>query len=222
MRAQANLPALAVALIVLTATTGLGLALAETAFTSATRAPSERRAAIATAERLVAPDGPLTVRRNVLDRDRASNLTAATLDRDYPVVRGRAVRIRLGGRTLVERGDPAGGTTVRRIVLVATRQRVTRRPPLPTNATTIPRRTSRLDLAINPPPGTTVRTVRTNGRVVLRNGTGLDGEYTVRVSRFETVELRFETDGPLPQGSVAVTYVPERTRKATLAVTVDA
>jgi hypothetical protein len=87
---------------------------------------------------------------------------------------------------------------------------------------TLPRRTHAVDLAIRPPEGTTVTEVRADGRVVLRNGSGIAGDFSVRVSRFETVRFAFDADGPLPTGSVAVTYYPAETRKTVLAVTVDA
>lgn len=219
---QANLPALAVALVVLSAAAGFSLAVADGAFASEARQPADRYAAVAVAERLVSPDGQLAVRPNVLRRSETVGLTAATLDRAYPVARGHDLRVRLGGRTHIERGDPAGGATVRRIVLVANRQTVTRRPPLGGGAVTVPRRTDRVRLSIEPPAGTTVETVRANRRVVLRNASGLSGTFDVRVSRFETVRLTFETSGPLPRGSVVLTYYPERTTKAVLAVTVDA
>jgi hypothetical protein len=120
----------------------------------------------------------------------------------------------------VDRGV-TGGTTVRRIVLVARGQAITWRPPLEGNAVTLPRRTDRVRLAIEPPANTTVRAVRANDRVVLRNPSGLRGRFTVHVSRFETVRLIFEAVGPLEEGDVAVTYYPERTTKAMLEVTVD-
>ncbi|MFC7081256.1 DUF7263 family protein [Halorussus caseinilyticus] len=57
--------------------------------------------------------------------------------------------------------------------------------------------------------------------MVLRNESGLRGTFAVELSRFETTTLTFETDGPLPAGSVEVTYYPAETTKAVLAVTVD-
>jgi hypothetical protein len=222
VRGQANLAALAAALVVLTTTAGLAVAIGDGAFAGATRDPAEREAAVALAERLVAPDGPLTTRRNVLAASRTERLTASGLDRSYPVARGHDVRITLDGRTLVSRGDPTGGTTVRRIVLVAREQAVGRTPPLDGNAITIPRRTDRVAIDIDPPAGTTVGVVRANDRVVLRNTSGLDGAFVVRTSRFETIRLTFAAIGPLSQGNVSVAYYPTRTRKAILEVTVDA
>ena len=220
-RAQVNLPAVAVALLLLTATTGLAVTLADGAFASADRDPADRRVATALANRMVAEDGPLTRRANVLDSGAVSPLTEAQLDSRFPVVEGLDVRIRLDDRRLLERGTPSDGATVRRVVLVAEPQAVTVTPRLTDNATTLPRRTDRVRLEIDPPPPVTVSTVRANDRVVLHDPAGLSGAYDVDISRFETGRLSFTTDGPLPPNGVRVNYYPTRTTKATLAVTVD-
>jgi len=219
-RAQANLPAVAVALVLLTSTAGLSVALADAAFAGADRDPADRRVADALSDRLVTESSSTTRRANVLRED-ALSLTPAALDRSFPVARGHEVRLELNGATVLERGDPIGGATVRRVVLVARQQAVTLTPTLDRNATTIPRRTRRVTLEIGP-SNATVRTVRANDRIVLHDPSGLNGSYDVRVSRFETVRLRFETDRPLARGSVELTYYPTVTSKATLAVTVDA
>lgn len=222
-RAQANLPTLAVALLVLTTTVGLSLAVADGAFADATREPSERRAAVALSERLVSADGPLTLRGNVLNRTKLADLDADWLRSAFPVAESSDVRIRLDDRTLVETGDPTGGATIRRVVLVAEREPTT----VPVefageNATlTLPRRSDRATLAIDPPDGESVRTVQANERVVLHDPGGLDGDYSVRLSRLETTRLSFRASGPLPDGSVNVTYAPTETTKGVLAVTVD-
>ncbi|MEF8843178.1 MAG: hypothetical protein V5A62_16385 [Haloarculaceae archaeon] len=218
-RAQANLPALAVALVVLTSTAGLSVAFADAAFEGADRDPPDRRVAAALSDRLVAAGSPTTRRANVL-REGVLSLTAAELDRSFPVARGHAVRIDVGDEAVLERGDPTGGATVRRVVLVARLQTVTLAPTLDRNATTLPRRTDRITLTVDP-GNATVRTVRANDRVVLHDPSGLNGTYDVRVSRFETLRLTYETDRPLERGSVELTYYPVRTTKATLAVTVD-
>jgi len=221
-RGQTHLPALGVALLLLTTTAGLGLAMAENAFAGTVRQPEERRVAVALSERLVAADGPLTVRANVLERSRLDRLTASRLRSTYPVVGDRAVRVSLDGETVVEDGSTAGGTTVRRIVLVGDRQTRTYRPEFDgANATTVPRRTDEVRLQIDPPARTAVETVRVNDRVVLRNATGLRGRFAVDTSRFETTWLQFDANRSLSRGDVRVTYVPLRTTKATLAVTVD-
>lgn len=215
MRGQANLPALAVALLVVTTTTGLALSLADSGFADARRDAAERRVAVALAERLVAAESPLT--------DRASVLNGSATDRladlgDFPAVGDRDYRVRLGDDVLASRGDPTGGATVRRIVLVQRRQAVTMDDPFTDGRATLPRRTRRVTVDVS--ADRRVRTVRANGRVVLRDPSGLEGEFTVRVSRFETTILGVDADGPLEAGDVTVTYYPARTTKATLEVTV--
>lgn len=220
-RGQSNLVAVAIALVVLTAVTGIGLALADAAFTGADRPSEDRRVAIALSERLVTPDSPVTDRANVLNATAMERFGGDRLRTAFPVVGDRAVRVRVGDRTIAERGDPAGGQPVGRIVLVETRTAVTRTPRLDREpAVTLPRRTPRVDVRIDPPDGTSVRTVRADGRVVLRNASGLVGNFTVAVSRLETVRLTFEASGSLPEGAVAVTYYPARSTKAELEVTV--
>jgi hypothetical protein len=221
VRGQANLPALAVALLVVTTTAGLGFSLADDAFAGASRDTDEARTA-ALAERLVDAQSPLTERANVVAAEAVTDLDAATLTSDFPVVADTAFRVRLDDQTLAERGDPRGGATVERIVLVQSRERVTVTPPLSTDRTTLPRRTERVTVEIDPSPGTNVTTVRANDRVVLRDPNGLTGQYDVSVSRYATVTLDFAADGPLRQGDVTVTYRPSQTTKATLSVTVDA
>lgn len=223
-RAQANLPAVAVALLVLTTTLGVVLAAANGTVRGAGREPVERHAAVALAERLVDPGGPVAVRPNVLDADAVASLTPDALRRAVPATRGRSVGLALDDRVVVRAGDPSGGATVRRIVLVERRERARVTPDLRARSgrrVSLPRRTPRVTVRIDPPSGTTVRAVRADGRVVLLNESGLSGTFTVDVSRLETVVLRFEATGPLPAGSVAVTYYPATTTKAVLAVTVD-
>ncbi|WP_299264419.1 DUF7263 family protein [Halorientalis sp.] len=222
MRAQTNLPALAVALLVLTITAGVGMALADGAFASAERDAEDRRVAVALSERLVGPTGWLTTRANVLNATAVENLTDARLRNGYPVIGDRAVRVRLDNRTLVETGTPGGGTTIRRIVLVRETQTRSYEPALDVgNTTTIPRRTGRVRLRLDPAPRTAIHTVRANGRVVLHDPSGLRGTVTADLSRLETTRLAFSTNRSLATGDVRVTYVPARETKAVLEVTVD-
>ena len=219
-----NLPALAVALLVVTTVTVVSFGMADRAYVAADRDADERRAAVALSERLVGAETPLTARSNVLDADEIAALNATRLRALFPVVEGYDVRVRLDDRTLAAAGDPTGGTTIRRIVLVEREEAVALTPDLSGSdpAVTLPRRSPRARLAVDPPDGTTITVVRANDRVVLRNASGLDGDFEIRLSSFETTTLRFEADGPLPEGSVEVTYYPAETRKEMLAVTVDA
>lgn len=224
MRAQTNLPALAVALLVVTTVTVVSFGVADRAYLSAERDADERRVAVALSERLVEPESQVTARANVLDAGEIADLNASRLRALFPVVEGDDVAVRLGDRTLAAADDTATGTTIRRIVLVEERESVTLTPSVSAvePSVTLPRRSPGVELELRPPDGTTVTTVRANDRVVLRNASGLEGAFEVRLSRFETVTLTFETDGPLPTGSIELTYVAAETRKAVLAVTVDA
>lgn len=220
-RGQANLVALGVALLALTAVLGVALVVADGAFAGADRQPGERRLASSLSDRLVAADGPLTTRANVLNASALDGFDGAALAARFPAAEGRAVRVRLDGETLAATGDVTGGSTVRRVVLVEREERVTTTPTLDRNAVTLPRRTDRVTLHVDPPTGSRVTTVRANGRVVAHDPGGLDGNVTVAVSRFETTTLSFDATGSLPTGSVDLTYYPSRTIKALLVVTVD-
>lgn len=214
-RAQANLPALAVALLLVASSVGVALGLAAGAFAGADTDPADARLAASVADRLVAPGGPLAVRANVLSGAALRTATASLLPD------GVDGRVRVGGETVAVRGDPTGGSTIRRIVLVARTE--TRTLALPGgNAVTLPRRTSHATLTFDPPTGVTVTTVRANERVVLHDPDGLDGRYEVSLSRYDTVRFQFDATRDLGAGSVRIAYRAETTTKAVLAVTVDA
>jgi putative heme iron utilization protein len=222
-RGQMNLPALAVALLLVTTVTVMSFGMADRAYLSSERDADQRRIAVAVSERLVGVETPVTARENVLDADAVENLSASRLRALFPTTEGTDVRVRLGNRTVVEAGDPTDGTTIRRVVLVEHRESVALTPELSANdpTVTLPRRSPRVDIELTPPDGTNVTVVRANENVVLKNNSRLFGNFEVSLSRFETTTLIFEADGPLPTGSVEVTYYPAETRKAVLAVTVD-
>lgn len=223
MRAQLNLPSLGVALLLVTAAAGVGLAVADGAFESADRDPVASHAATALADRLVAADGPLAVRGSVLDADAVRALNASRLRSLVPWSDGRDVAVSLDGEVLARTGPVTGGRTVRRLVLVAETTPRTLTPALGTDRTlTVPRRTDRLVVELDPPADTTVRAVRVNGRTVLLNESGLRGRFVLDASRFRTADLAFDATGRLPAGSVRVTYDAERTTKGVLVVRVDA
>ncbi|WP_049981195.1 DUF7263 family protein [Halolamina rubra] len=213
-RGQANLLSLAVALTALVSAATLGLVVADGALAGADREPGERRAAGVAAERLVSAEAT-TVRENVLDGEAIAGLSAADLDALAPPVADRSVRVRLGGETLLERGDPTG-VTVERVVLVAERTTRSRSVAVGDGDTvTLPRRTDRVELTFA--AGSTVETVRVNGRVLLHDPGGLAGQFVVEPSRYETATLSFA--GGTAQ--VGIESRPLRTEKATLRVTVD-
>ncbi|SFR90965.1 hypothetical protein SAMN05216559_0860 [Halomicrobium zhouii] len=221
-RAQTGLPALAIALLVLTVLTGLGLAIADGALASADRNADERRVASSLAERFVAAESPLTERANVLNATRLRRLDASGVERSFPVADGRSFRLRANGTTVATTDDVEDGTTFRRLVVAERQQTRTLRPDLrPNRAITLPRRTTKATVDLSPPANTTLTTVRANDRVLLRNTSGLSGRFEVALSRFETTRLRFEGAGSLPEGSVTITYRAPETTKTTLVVTVD-
>jgi len=214
-RGQANLAALVVALIVLTATVGVTLGLAEGALAGADRQPADRRAAVASAERLIAADSPVTRRENVLNASALDSLSPERLVTLAPPLRDAAFVVRIDGRSVVERGDPTDGVSFRRIALVSSAEERTRTVAAD-GAVTLPRRTDSVRLEFN---GADVETVRANGRIVLHRPGGLRGAETVSVSRSETLTISFDANAT---GTVTVTSTPERTRKTTLEVRVDA
>lgn len=215
-RAQSNLAALAVALVVVTTVTVGGVVVAEEALSSVDRDAAARRAAGAVADRLVSPASPTTHRANVLD-------TAAITDEDpdspaaLTSAADRPVRVRLGNRTLVDRGSPSG-PTVRRAVLVGERRPERTRIDLGGNRTVVVNRTTRIDLAFRLGPGTVVRTVRADGRPVLHAPSGLDGNATLDPGGTGPTRLRFVGNGT--NGTVVVTTYPLETEPEVLAVTV--
>jgi hypothetical protein len=220
-RAQANLTALVVALLLVGATVGVAVGLAGGAFAGADTDPADGRLAASVAERLVAADGPLSVRANVLSRTAIGNASVAVLEDALPT--DAAVRVSLDGQPVVERGNPTGGTTMQRIVLVAETERHELTPALADGASvTLPRRTANATVTVDPPAGSTVSTVRANDRVVLHDPDGLDGAYDVSLARYDTVTVTVDASSDLPSGSVRIAYRAETTTKAVLAVTVDA
>lgn len=222
MRAQTSLPALGIAFLLLTSTLVVGVLAADAALRGADRQALDRRAALGLSEALVRADAPVAERQNVLNRSRLANLTATDLRHRYGLAPNASVRITLDGRTLVSDGSPDGGVTVERTVLVERSERHTLEPSLEgTRAVTVPRRTASLNLTLQPPVNTTLRTVRVNGRVRLHNSSGLDGTYEMPVTTVETARLHFDAVGVLSEGSVLVRYEPVRTEKGQLGVTVD-
>jgi hypothetical protein len=223
MRAQTDLPALGLAFVLLTSVVVLGVTVANSSLASAERPALERQTAASLSDRLVSADASLTTSANVLTTDELWALDVSTLRDQYGLDADTAVRVRLDGDVLATTGNVTRGTTVERIVLVENRTTRTIQPEFDSSRTTIlPRRTSNVRLTITPPSGTTVRSVLANGRVLLTNSSGLEGTFTVTLSPLSTTELRFETTGPLTEGSVQLAYAPPETHKAILEVTVDA
>lgn len=222
-RGQASLPPLAVALLVLTGVTVLGLVVADGALAAADRTPDERRTAVALAERLVAADSPLAERSNVLNATGLERLDGDRLQSAFPVADDRAVRVRVGDERVAATHDGVGGVTVRRLVLVAeTDDRLLEPPGGLSGGVTLPRRTDAVELTLSPRSNTTIRSVRANDRVVLYDDGGLEGTFDVDLSRRETTRLSFDANRTLSDDAVRIVLPTEQTTKATLEVTVDA
>lgn len=222
MRAQTELPALGVALLLLTVTLVLGISAAESALVGAERDPIERQTAVGISDRLVGDDTEITARKNVIDADAIGTVDRETLVDQYGLPPEADVRVTLDKETVTEAGSVDGGTTVERIVLIEEHDTRTIRPRFQgTNAVTLPRRSDSATVSISPPANTTVRSVWANDRVLLANDDGLSGTFDVSLSPLETTQLRFEAIGPLASEHVRIEYYPPELRKATLAVTVD-
>lgn len=219
-RAQTTLPAVGVALVLLTLVTALGLGLADSAIASAERTPDERRVAAATAERLVAADGPIADRANLLNGSRVDRFDGATLRGAAPATAGYAVEVRLGDDAVATTGDAAAGTTIRRLVLVARTETRTLKPG--TRRVTLPRRATGATVTFSPGNGTAVRTMRVNGQVRLHNDSGLRGTFAVELTPYRTTRIEFQTPSRITVGAVQIAYETPRTTKTTLSVTVDA
>jgi hypothetical protein len=222
MRAQTELPAIGIALLLLTVTLVLGISTAQNALVGAQREPVERQTAVGVSDRLVDARAPLTVRENVLDGNAIEALEMETLVDRYGLPPDADVRVTVAGETVVETGSADGGATVERIVLVAQQNERVIRPQFEsTNSVTLPRRSANATVSIRPPANTTVRSVWANDRLLLANDDGLSGVFELSLSPLETTQLRFEAIGPLASEHVRIDYYPLQTSKATLAVTVD-
>lgn len=223
MRAQTNLVALVLALVLVTGAAVVGVAVADGALAGADREPLDRHAATAVADRLVADGSPTTVRANALDAAAVAELNASRVEALAPPAEEAALRIALDGEPVVERGAASGGATVRRSVVVVNRTGNARRTIDIADGATgrVPRGVGRAVVDVDPGPNTTVHTVRADGRVVLHDGAGLDTNATVHLFRYEPTTVRIETD-PNATGRVAVTYPRRVVETHTLTVTVDA
>jgi len=223
VRAQTNLVALTLALVLVTGATVVGVVVADAALADAERDPLDRHAATAVADRLVAADAPTTVRANALNATAVDALNASRVEALAPPAAGAALRITLDGESVVERGSPDTGATVRRSVVVVSRAEPTRKTANVSNGSTmrIPRGVDRATVAVDPGPNTTLRIVRANSRVVLYDGAGLDTNATVHLSRYEPTTVRIDA-GANATGRVTVTYRRPLTETRVLRVTVDA
>lgn len=222
MRGQANLLAVPVALLLVTAAAGIALGVAWGALAEADRQPVQREATAALADGLLSPDGPVAVRRNVLSGQSLAELDAGTLRAAFPGYAGRSIRVSLDGRAIATTGSPDGGTTVRRLVYVEQRGSDRLVPEQPNGTTTLPAPSPTATVSLRPPNGTSVETLRVEGQVRRHNRSGLTDEYRLDLPDGAAATITVEANGTLPAGSVVIEYRPTATRAATLAVTVGA
>lgn len=212
-RGQATLVAFGVALLLVAATVGVALAVADGAFTAATRDPTDARLASSAADRLTASDAPLTRRANVLNESRLTGLSADRVVAIADSLAETAFRVRVGNRTIAQRGQIGEGARSRRLVVVAQTTPRTRQVNA-SRSVSLPRRTTRVRFGFQ---NASVETVRAGDRVLLHNASGLTGTVTVATRRLATLRLRF--DG---SGTVRVRTYPTQTTTRQLVVTVDA
>jgi len=219
-RGMSTLLSLVTAITVLTVVLSGTVIVVEDAFRGTQRGDAERAVAIGASDRLVAADGPIADRANVVNATALGTLDGGAL-RELGASDRFEVAVALDGERVATAGEPDGGTVVRRIVLVETTERVERTPSLdgPDEAT-LPVRTDELELSIEPPSDVTVTAVRANGHVVLANAAGLSGTHTVETARYETVRLAVEATESLSTGDVTVAYRATDRERARLAVTV--
>lgn len=224
MRGQTELPALAIAFLLLTGALTLGITTATTAFDTADREALERHHAERISDDLVASSSPITARANVITESSLGALNDSSTGEQFAPSDDVAFRVQLDSETVARHGEVSDqATTIERIVLVENRTSNRLTPPLNGGrSVTLPRRTFGTTVRITPPNGTTVRRVYANDRVVLSNASGLHGNFDLSLSTMETTKLFFEAAGPLPEGSIEIRYDRSETRKATMAVTVDA
>ncbi len=222
MRGQANLLALAVALIALTGAMVVGLAIADGALATAESDATERQLATGVAERLTSADGPFATRENVLNASAVESFDAAALRSTLPGLGGRDVAVTLDDEP-VAATDDVEGYSIERIVLVERTRSVAVDAAFDgTNrSVTLPRRTDRVDVRIDRSTNVTVTSIRIGDRIVRRNESGLTGNLTIATSRYRTATVSIDADGRLAPDEADLTYYPSRTEKALLEVTVD-
>lgn len=222
-RAMSTLLSLVTAVAVLTIVTGGTLVVVEDAFRDTERGDAERAVALQASERLVAADGPIAQRQNVLENDSLAVLNESDL-RSLGASDRFAMAVTVDGTQRAAVGDPGPGHVIRRIVLVERTQRVQRTPTVSAqegHEVTLPVRTEGVELTLDPPESTTVTAVRSDGGVVLQNESGLAGTHEIATARYSTLHLTFETEGAITTGDVEVEYSATSHEKAVLAVTVD-
>lgn len=223
MRGQANLIALAAAVLVVSAALGIALIFVSGSLSTATGEPEERVLATGIADRLTASDGPITRADGSVNASLVENFTTHRLASILPDANQGAVRVSLGGEELASIGEPHEGTTVTRLVRVVEHRSVIRRPDLSSNESSddyVLRAADHIEISINGSAGV-LETVWLDGRMVLHDPEGLNGSFTVRLPAPGQSRLQFKV---LQPGNDVVTLKTVRrdVRFLRLVVTVDA
>lgn len=221
-RGMSTILSLVAAITVVTITFAGTMVIVEDAFRDTRRGDAERATTIQASDRLVAAGGPIAVSQNVLDAGELDSLSPADL-RAVGATDRFAMAVAVDGDRIAAVGDPDTGHVVRRIALVQSSERVERTPALVGTdpGVTLPVRTDAVELTIAPPVNTMVTEVRSGDRVVLADGDGLDGTYSVETSPYRMLSLDFETTGPLETGDVGIAYQTTDSERVVLSVTVD-
>lgn len=218
-RGQANMLSIAVAFLLLTGATGAALGVAHGSLASAERDVTQRALATDLADRLVAPDTDHVHRKNVLDRNKTESLSTDEAESLVSDLENREFRVRIDDSTLMQQGNPAGGPTVERLVLLASPETRSYQLHLEADeAIALPRRTEAIEFRIESGPNTTVTTIRANDRIVLHAPEGLAGTATVAVPWTATQRITIDATGS--NATVDLRIRPKTTVKARLEVTV--
>jgi len=220
-RAQSNLVAVVVALVLVTAAIGVALAVAGTPFAEPGPSSVDRTVAADVADAILAPGSPLTRRAAVLDRSALEGLDGETLRTVAGLPADAAVSVAFAGESLVSSGAVTDGATVRRVVTVTTWEWRRLRPAFTNNSTVSLPATPRVRITFNG-SGATVETVRVDGRVVLHDPDGLTGTVTLSLPRTDGVTLSFVATESLTAGDVRLAVPTVETETGVLVVTVDA
>ncbi|MFB6146403.1 MAG: hypothetical protein ABEJ08_01790 [Halobacteriaceae archaeon] len=223
-RGQANLLAVTVAVLLVVLAVAGAVTAGAGALAGATGSPLDRRAAATLAERLVS-DALLAVRSNVLTARRLAALDAERLRDAFPAYRDRAVRVRVDDRTLVSTGSVRDGAAVRRLVLVATRRRVRRRPSVKGGETVVDLPAGTIAAAVRVDAATgngSVVRIDAAGRTRYLNRSGLGGTHRVRFEPTEPTRLAVVATEGVAADAVRVVATVERRQPRTLVVAVDA
>ncbi len=202
IQAETSLLTLVAILSGLTVVSVGGIVLLDIGLSSADQATDERALALAYSDRIVTETGPVATDDNILPATTVESLTAKQLT---ATDRSHAIGVRLDERTVLRVGDPAGGTTVRRLVLIEHTE-----PVKTTGGTvTVP---AGVDHVMITAPTATI--IRANDRVIHQSAGGID-QQNVALGGWQPTQLTADT------GELTVRYNQPTQDPGVLTVTVD-